>query len=293
MEKTMNFGPSRNLFGVITVPEKAGYEGGGGVVILNAGVIHQVGPYRLHTELARILADLGFPVLRFDLSGIGDSQRVETGMTEEELTIHEGQAAMDVLTQYCGCRSFILMGLCSGADNSHAIAVRDPRVRGLVYIDGFAYRTVLFYCKEIYRALIAPRKLLKYAVRMYRKAVRRYSQRAQTGVGPQTRQQIYEREFPPQKKVMRELRAIFDRGVKALFIYSGGIPLYFNHQRQFYDMFRPISTSGNVWFRYFKDADHIFTDYSLRAALCSEIASWLKDRFCTVPTDRSFHQSSR
>ncbi|HEY5972738.1 MAG TPA: hypothetical protein VIT22_12400, partial [Pseudoxanthomonas sp.] len=44
------------------------------VVLLNAGLIHRVGPFRLYVRLARELAESGFDVLRFDLPGIGDGQ---------------------------------------------------------------------------------------------------------------------------------------------------------------------------------------------------------------------------
>src|SRR6185436_6886506 len=42
-------------------------------IILNAGVLHRVGPHRLHVILARRIAASGLPSLRLDLGGIGDS----------------------------------------------------------------------------------------------------------------------------------------------------------------------------------------------------------------------------
>jgi alpha-beta hydrolase superfamily lysophospholipase len=43
------------------------------ILFLNAGVIDHVGPARLWVELGRRWAEAGFQVIRFDLSGIGDS----------------------------------------------------------------------------------------------------------------------------------------------------------------------------------------------------------------------------
>jgi hypothetical protein len=39
----------------------------------NAGMLHRVGPYRLHVRLARDLARMGFSSLRVDLADTGDS----------------------------------------------------------------------------------------------------------------------------------------------------------------------------------------------------------------------------
>ena len=66
----MRFGPDEQLVGILTHPEAASSTA---VTILNAGVLHRIGPHRLHVLLARRLAELGFHALRLDLGGIGDS----------------------------------------------------------------------------------------------------------------------------------------------------------------------------------------------------------------------------
>lgn len=72
-EETCVFGSANPLVGIITHPEID--VGLPTVILLNAGLIHRIGPNRVYVRLARHLAGLGFQVLRFDLSGIGDSPK--------------------------------------------------------------------------------------------------------------------------------------------------------------------------------------------------------------------------
>ena len=71
-ERVVEFGDGVQLSGVVTEP--SGPARSTGVLLLGAGLLHRVGPARLHVELARALAAAGLPVLRFDYSGIGESE---------------------------------------------------------------------------------------------------------------------------------------------------------------------------------------------------------------------------
>jgi len=64
-------GSAPRLFGILTEPEGAPL--GPTVLLLNAGLIHHIGPARLWVSLARRFAAAGMRCLRFDLSGLGDS----------------------------------------------------------------------------------------------------------------------------------------------------------------------------------------------------------------------------
>src|SRR5690606_23743533 len=74
-ESAVLFGPTRSLVGVVTEPAAGSARPDApAVLILNSGLVHRVGPKRLHVRLARRLAGLGFTCMRIDLSGIGDSR---------------------------------------------------------------------------------------------------------------------------------------------------------------------------------------------------------------------------
>src|SRR5208337_1020254 len=69
------------LVGIVTQPVDYEPEDRPVFVILNTGIIHRVGHHRMYVSLARALARLGYQVLRFDLSGIGDSESREDGLS--------------------------------------------------------------------------------------------------------------------------------------------------------------------------------------------------------------------
>ena len=72
-ETILNFGPAGGLLGIVSEPETSPAEDQPILVILNAGVVNRVGPYRLNVELGRSLAEAGFRSVRMDLSSMGDS----------------------------------------------------------------------------------------------------------------------------------------------------------------------------------------------------------------------------
>jgi hypothetical protein len=73
-ESTLCFGAEQSLIGVLARPGEALGPARVGCLLLNVGVNHRIGPRRLNVKLARALAGLGIPSLRFDLSGVGDSR---------------------------------------------------------------------------------------------------------------------------------------------------------------------------------------------------------------------------
>jgi pimeloyl-ACP methyl ester carboxylesterase len=132
-EETLLFGKFQSLVGVLTAPEHR--NDAPAIILLNAGLIHHVGPNRLYVKLARYMAQLGFPVLRFDLSGIGDSKVRPDNLPFEKSNIDDTQQAMDMLQETRGINQFILIGHCAGAINSFRTAITDERVIGVVLIN--------------------------------------------------------------------------------------------------------------------------------------------------------------
>jgi len=125
------FGETGSLVGIVTEPDETGSGRNRPALILcNAGLVHRVGPHRLHVYLARRLAELGFTVIRFDLSGLGDSLVRSDNVPYPESTILEAQQVMDQVTAMTGIEQYCLMGLSSGALLSLKTALRDNRVVG-------------------------------------------------------------------------------------------------------------------------------------------------------------------
>jgi alpha-beta hydrolase superfamily lysophospholipase len=138
-ERPVQFGPGGKLFGILAAPPpEAARTDLPAIIMLNAGTVHRVGSHRLYVPLARQWAQLGFNVLRVDLSGIGDSP-VPDGCVENLTYPRDGlddvRAAMDRLTELTGIRRFVVAGLCSGGDIAFQLGFKEPRVAGAIMMN--------------------------------------------------------------------------------------------------------------------------------------------------------------
>lgn len=106
-----------SLFGVMTRARKT-RTGQPCLLIPNTGAGHHVGPNRIHTTLARTLAQHGVSSLRFDLSHLGNSGPRFSGKPSSHA--YTEQAADDLhemikALHKAGFAKFSLFGICSGA----------------------------------------------------------------------------------------------------------------------------------------------------------------------------------
>ena len=145
-EEAVLIGKNVSLVGIITQPSPArGNETFPAVIFLDAGLLHRVGPHRLYVKMARVLSAAGFLVLRFDFSGMGDSEVRRDHLPYEKSVVAEAREAMDFLHTTKGIQRFILAGLCSGAWAAFRTACVDPRVTGVVLIEAFHFKTIRYY----------------------------------------------------------------------------------------------------------------------------------------------------
>ncbi|MCK6371750.1 MAG: hydrolase 1, exosortase A system-associated [Gammaproteobacteria bacterium] len=104
-----------------------------GVVVVVGGPQYRVGSHRQFVLLARELAEAGYPVLRFDCRGMGDSDGEFPGFEHIDADI---RAAVDrLLTEETGLRSVVLWGLCDAASAALMYAPTDERISGLVLLN--------------------------------------------------------------------------------------------------------------------------------------------------------------
>jgi uncharacterized protein len=111
-----------------------------GIILLNPGFKSRVGPHRLYNKMAEVFSEMGFNVLRFDSSGLGDSEGEikEFLMADFYRTVQVGRfvddtiAAMDWMEKECGVSKFILSGLCGGAITGLLAGAKDQRVGSLI-----------------------------------------------------------------------------------------------------------------------------------------------------------------
>jgi hypothetical protein len=135
------------LFGILETPDFPSV-GDLAVVMLSPGVKMRVGPQCLYRHIADELLRLGFPVLRFDCHGLGDSEGTQAESLLRDVYNHiqvgrfvdDTVDAMDWMQREHGVRRFILSGLCGGAVTGLLAGERDARVVGLF---GIGLATVL------------------------------------------------------------------------------------------------------------------------------------------------------
>lgn len=240
------------------------------VVILNAGVLHRVGPHRLHVRLARALAARGIPALRIDLSGIGDSRPVPGELSFRASSVVDARAAMDRLAADLGARRFVLFGLCSGADNAIATAEADPRVAGLVAVDPVAHATRAARWRAVRHRW--RREGIGGLIAGVAGALRRRLAGRRPTAGGDTAQAAPATPPPSPDAQGRSLAAIADRGAAALLVYSGALGTRYNHPDQLFEVFPALR--GRVQARWFPDANHTFTELAAQALLIEATVDW-------------------
>lgn len=120
------------LLGIVTVPERSRATG---VLMVVGGPQYRVGSHRQFLLLSRALANAGYPALRFDYRGMGDS----TGeLRDFEAVSDDIAAAIGAFQANCPeLTRIVLWGLCDAASASllYWDTTRDARVGGLVLLN--------------------------------------------------------------------------------------------------------------------------------------------------------------
>jgi pimeloyl-ACP methyl ester carboxylesterase len=161
------------LTGILHLPEQE-YRKQTGINILNPGIKNRVSPNRLNVKLARRLCGLGYPILRFDPAGVGESsgELPRTAVKNIWVTIQEGLFVGDVLASNrffrdrTGIQQILLAGNCGGAISGLLTSEQDDGIAGLILIDV----PVVLEKEKDFAATIVPGR---YADMIFRKYVRK------------------------------------------------------------------------------------------------------------------------
>ena len=262
---------SQSLVGVLTKADEETDTTRPTVVFLNAGMVHRVGPNRLHVRLARELARRGFASLRFDLSGIGDSPARIDGSSLHDAALRDVRDALGFVANEHGGSTFVLVGLCSGADLAFRAALADERVVGGVLIDGFPYHTFRSRLHRRARQVAWQlrgrnwRKLLGSNSPVWKRL--RSSPQAVPSPGA-----IRQRDVPSKDEAKAGLHALTERGVRLLVVNTPDRD--YGYRRHFVDTF-PTVRSDQIQVRFFPDANHTFTLRANQDQLMRTITEWI------------------
>jgi hypothetical protein len=281
-ERVHAFGADDALLGIVTLPPLPLLEASSQrpfVVLLNAGLVHRVGPFGMGVQLARSLAALGFRVLRFDQSGLGDSHQRPGRAPIDEQVVADGRAAMDFLATRYHADTFVVGGLCSGALNAHRICLADERVVGIWMLDGYAYPTRRYYSELVLRSLrdrsswpdLGRSLVAKVRARLRPPVTAEPAPRAEDD-----RSAIFYQDWPPITEARSEIERMLRRGVRFLFVYTGGWS-NFVHRRQFDQMFPRLALRNQIRVAYYPLADHTYLALEDRSAMLRDVGNFVRD----------------
>ena len=277
-ERAVVFGRESNLAGIVTYPSAAASPASGpAFVILNSGIIHRVGTCRLSVRLARMVAALGIPVLRFDQSGVGDSKS-RTDAEDLELAVERDiDDAMSYVTSKLKIDRFVFGGLCSGAAHSLQTAWRDSRVVGTLLLDPPVYATprAFFnhYSKRLTNAQSWKNALLgknRYGANILQRT--QLLEKDDEGSSGWPERLPY---WPVKRKMKTALEALTQRNVKILIVYTGSDETY-NYVDQLRDAFPEECATGNISWSYIPESDHIFSREDCRLKVLDLASSWFE-----------------
>lgn len=258
------FGSHGGLAGVLCEPSVRAASDAPAVVLSNVGLNHRVGPSRSWVELSRALAQGGFPGLRFDLSGLGDSEPRRDGPTDSERAALDLTEALDFLQCRGVARRFVLIANCSGTDSLHAVACRDERVVGAVYVDGYAYQNAGYRWRRGLLKWWQPARWRRWLLH------REHYRRVDPAAGDELL--LWKRDIPSRAQFARDLEGLVERGVRLLFVFTGGMDLHYNHRSQFHDTF---GHRDEVDVAFYPRFDHLLSRSVDRAALNARVGGWM------------------
>jgi hypothetical protein len=267
-ERALTFGPA-NLVGILTQPDpEVAIPGAPACVILNSGILHRAGASRIYVKIARALATEGMATLRFDFSGVGDSEvRRGEAIPIEERFIQETREAIDYLQESLGVDHFVVGGLCSGADGAFWTGLEDERVVGIWQIDAFCYPTPKYYARRYLPKLLDPRAWIhSIKVRMAPKETRA-AEAEEVFVKPE-----YRRIFPERHVVGDGLRRLRERDVLMYFLFSGDQE--YLYERQHRDAFPESMDTAQV--RFIPDCSHTMTTLEHQDRLIEDLRAWVR-----------------
>lgn len=278
VEQALLLGPRKSMVGVITpASTQVSVPDAPFIVILNAGIIHRVGPNRMHVLLARSLAAAGFGVLRVDLSGLGDSEARNDGLAPLDATMADIRDILDMLQATRQVQRVVLVGLCSGADHSIIYAGTDERVVGVALMDPSIPRTVGYYVHHYGHRILGVRAWVNFALGRHPvwHAMKRRMSPAPAEADAEVRGPSLE-----DPKVRAFLQNAYgcalNSGAQLLAVLTADRERQHNHRRQLLDAFPQLSFGKQLRLEYFKDCDHTFTSAANRARLIDLVVAWVK-----------------
>jgi pimeloyl-ACP methyl ester carboxylesterase len=273
-EQALRLGKHNSLVGIMTRAVIAAPIRDSTVVILNTGIVHRVGHHRMFVTLSRALAGQGFNVLRFDFSGIGDSENRTDSLSPLDSSLADLDEVLNWLATERGISRVVLVGLCSGADHAILQARSDPRVAALVLMNPSIPTTARFYAHYILRHLTRLRSYVSvalgrsYLLRLWTRELF-YGFRSSANMRPASLEDLRFDNY-----LKESYRNAIDNGVHILAVFTGDLTRQ-TYREQMLDAFPDIEFGNQLKLQFFPSADHVFSSEDDRAQLLEIVLNWI------------------
>ena len=281
------------LFGVVTAP--VGVRPTRAVVLLNSGANHHIGNGRMYVKYARRLAAAGWLVLRYDVSGIGDSLTHDGAPENEVYTPHavsDLTTALEFLRREYAPARIEAMGLCSGAYHAFKGSVAGLPIDGVTVVNPLVFfwkpGMSLAYppfqmvqaAAQYQRSMLEAGKWLKLLRGQVdlREIVRVVAHRMEDRTRSTAREIARAMHLPVHEDLAAELSGVVERGVALRFVFSVGDPgealLRVGAGRRL----ARLDARGAVSLTYLADCDHSLSTAWMHEALWTQFARALGSR---------------
>jgi pimeloyl-ACP methyl ester carboxylesterase len=268
-EEPLQFGEGGRLVGVLTLPREPprAVQAPPVFVFLNAGLLHRVGPFRLHVRLARALARSGFSSLRVDLAGVGDSPP-RPGLANHESVAADVKEIRSVLESRLGRTPLVLAGLCSGADNAIRLAPAEPQVVGMVLLDPYCFPDAGFRARAVVAKYTDP---IRYLAGFKRRVK---ALRLQPGDRDETFDYVAIRNLPTQQQLRAAFAAVRERKGQVLAVFTQYAWPYYNQAGQLERVLAIEGFRQSCTELYWPHVEHTYQLEVHRDRLIEEIMRW-------------------
>ncbi len=277
-EQSYAIGLEPQLVGIYTQaasdPQKAANKAKPTILLVNSGLLNRTGPFGQYVRMAREFALHGFSTFRFDLSGIGDSDRRNDNRSADEHAMQDIKEVMSFLEQQNNDKNFIIMGICTGADNAHRAMLKHKKIIGAVSIDGYCYPTFKYYFNYYYARLWRLScwlNLLKSLfVRFGAVFIKRNKKQDFESFD-------FEWILPTRSKTSADFNHFIQRNAYLLNVFTASWPC--NYDEQLADALPNVEFGDNIKSVYIENAEHTFPFIENRSRLSKIIVNWLEQHF--------------
>ena len=292
IEQSIRFGDGAGLIGTLCLPQPAGKNylpPQAGIILFNAGIVHRIGPHRINVRLARSLAKLGIPSLRFDLAGLGDSARADGTLGFEQQAVKDIGFAMSTLGDATGLQKFGLFGFCSGAFHSFNTALVNPRVAGIMLFDAYRFSTtkstmLRFMLRLRQHGLLT--SLQRLATKIFTSIRGILTRSANENIRFRVSDLTFIADSISKKTFAEGVRKLLDRGTDVSMTFAGdGFEVY-NYANQFRDALRGYGIAHRIPTTFFPDIDHVATGIHAQKVLIDHLVVWCDKIAGRLPCDK-------